>query len=175
MKNTLARFSCALLLAVGIVAVTAVPATATGTFGGGHDGGGGSDSSCISDDGISYTYDADTNSGVITVEAEDSRESSSSSRSSSRTSVAPDPLCDPLYVTATSWKFTGTGVWPQARDVVNELPVITTVGEYAYGAPVNCGQGDIYASREPVPYPTAVLNGRNDPYDEHFLSDLFEG
>jgi hypothetical protein len=161
MKKPLAQFACALLLAGGLAVLTAAPASA----------GNKPNPGCISDEGISYTYDPHTNSGVITVEAPKRGEIN-------RTTTArpqPDTLCEPLYVTATSWTYTGPTKWPQARDVVNELPVITTIGEYEFGAPVSCGQGDIYASREPVPYPSEVLNGRNDPFDEQFLSDLFDG
>jgi len=161
MKKPLAQFACALLLAGGLAVLTAAPASADNKPNPG----------CISDEGISYTYDPHTNSGVITVEAPKRGEIN-------RTTTArpqPDTLCEPLYVTATSWTYTGPTKWPQARDVVNELPAITTVGEYEFGAPVSCGQGDIYASREPVPYPSEVLNGRNDPFDEQFLSDLFDG
>ncbi|WP_213816068.1 LPXTG cell wall anchor domain-containing protein [Glaciihabitans sp. dw_435] len=112
---------------------------------------------CIPDSAISYTYAPEDNNGVVTVKA---------------VAGSTGVLCQPLYVVATSWKFTTNDYWPQARDIVNALPAITTPGVYHYGATVTCGQGDIYAGRSPVPYPTAVLNAPSDPYKEVFLSSM---
>ncbi len=112
---------------------------------------------CIPTSAVSYTYDPATNSGVITVaDVEDSSH----------------VLCDPFWVTATSWKFVGNSKWPQIRDVVQKLDPISTPGTYEYAAEVNCGQGDIYASFDAQPDPTPVLNGPSNPFKETFLHGM---
>ncbi|MDO7883549.1 hypothetical protein [Antiquaquibacter soli] len=114
---------------------------------------------CLPKSAVSYTYDSVANSGVITV-------------------VNPDPtkytndLCDGFWVTATSWKYTSSTLWPQARDVVQKLPKITSVGTYPYVAAVSCGQGDIYASFTAQPDPTANLYGPGNPFPETFLHSM---
>lgn len=114
---------------------------------------------CLPKSAVSYTYDPATNSGVITV-------------------VNPDPtkytndLCDGFWVTATSWKYTSSTLWPQARDVVQKLPKITSVGTYPYVAAVSCGQGDIYASFTAQPDPTPNLYGPGNPFPETFLHSM---
>lgn len=118
---------------------------------------------CIASSAVTYTYDAATNSGTVTV---------------------PNPvgssgkLCNGFWVTAVSWKYAGSGVWPQNLDQNNPMPekngafYVDEPGTYSYGATVSCGQGDIYASYDAQPVPTAVLNGPNNPYAEHFLHDM---
>lgn len=113
--------------------------------------------SCIPNSAVSYSYAPGTNSGDIVVT--DIRNS---------TGV----LCNPFWVTATSWLYTQNAVWPQVRDVVQKLPKISTPGTYHYLATVTCGQGDIYASTVAQPDPTSVLNGPNNPFSEHFLHDM---
>lgn len=118
---------------------------------------------CIAASQVSYTYDPRTNSGTVTV---------------------PNPagssgkLCDGFWVTAVSWKFAGKGQWPQNLHQNNPMPAkddsffVEYPGTYHYGADVECGQGDIYASYDAQPVPTSVLNGPNDPFEEHFLHDM---
>lgn len=107
---------------------------------------------CIPDEFISYTYNNTNNTGVVTV-------------------VQPqgydDQLCAPLYVTAAAWAFDRhDNQWTQTLVVANEInggTAITEPGTYEYGAPVGCGQGDIYASRTAFPKPSPFLNGPNNP------------
>jgi hypothetical protein len=117
---------------------------------------------CIPDSAVSYHYNAnDNNDGYIIV-----------------TDVphSTGVLCNPFWVTATSWTFTNnSSVWPQNRDVVDKLPEISTPGTYDFAAKVTCGQGDIYASTDanaPSLNPGPVLNGPSNPFVEHFLSDM---
>ncbi len=98
---------------------------------------------CIPDSAISYTYSGATNSGTIVV-----------ARPANSTGV----LCQPLYVTATSWKYTQGSVWPQTLDRVQKI-TITAAGSYPYSAALACGQGDIYAARGGYVEPTATLAG----------------
>jgi hypothetical protein len=112
---------------------------------------------CIPNSSVSYSYTPGTNSGDIVVT--DIKNS---------TGV----LCNPFWVTATSWLYTKDAVWPQVLDVVQKLPKISTPGTYHYAAAVTCGQGDIYASTVAQPDPTSVLNGPNTPFSEHFLHDM---
>lgn len=118
---------------------------------------------CLDSSAVSYTYEATTNSGVITVAAKDGHSTT---------------LCNPFWVTAASWTFDGNTMWPQTLDQwnpANSGQKIDSVGTYAYGANVDCGQGDIYATfnNPGVPYPTAgILNGPSDPYAEHFLHQM---
>ncbi|WP_179872866.1 hypothetical protein [Microcella indica] len=69
---------------------------------------------------------------------------------------------------------------------INDGVAITEVGEYEYGIPVDCGQGDIYASRTAFPNPSPLLNGPNQPawpegvtpwdFEERFLHNMgFDG
>ena len=113
---------------------------------------------CIPNTSVSYTYDPATNSGVIHVENVDG---------------STGKLCDPFWVTATSWKFIeGDKVWSQVRDVVQQLPKIDAPGDYPYVAPVDCGQGDIYASFTESPNPPQYLHGPSNPWAEHFLHEM---
>ncbi|QNO37531.1 hypothetical protein H4J02_00290 [Protaetiibacter sp. SSC-01] len=115
---------------------------------------------CIDTSAVSYTYDAATNSGVITVAPRDG--------SNGR-------LCKPFYVTATSWKYLTAAAWPQKLDQVQKLGPISEPGSYPYSAPVTCGQGDIYASwsaDDPTLDPTPYLYGPDSPFDEKFLHDM---
>lgn len=112
---------------------------------------------CIPNSDVSYTYNPATNSGVVTVK---------------NTVTKSGELCEPLYVTATSWKYVTENTWPQKLDVVQQLPVIKTPGDYPYAAAVGCGQGDIYASRTESPSPTPVLTAPGTPFNETFLSGM---
>ncbi len=128
---------------------------------------------CIPPSLVRYTYTATTNSGTVTV---------------------PNPagyngvLCKPFWVTAVAWKYMTTAVWPQALDVENAMSnneggtQITKAGSYTYGAPVVCGQGDIYASfvnqKQSSPTLSGVgqLNGPQTPFPENFLHGMgFQG
>jgi hypothetical protein len=128
---------------------------------------------CITDDQISYVYDPSTNSGVITV--------ADSAAAEARAAGTSGVLCEPLYVTATSW-LSASETFPESGDVAelfpltlldeNALPEITTAGEYAFGAPVSCGKGIIYASHEPlsdVPDYLAVESAYQPQWLEVFL------
>ncbi|MEQ1735039.1 MAG: hypothetical protein ABL886_01250, partial [Rhodoglobus sp.] len=112
---------------------------------------------CIPASSVSYTYLPATNSGVITV---------------TDTPNSTGELCKGFWVTATSWKYTTTAVWPQVRDVVQKLPKITTPGQYPYVATVTCGQGDIYASFTAQPDPTTTLIGPSNPFPETFMHGM---
>jgi len=129
---------------------------------------------CIPDEFISYTYissGTSANTGVVTVE---------------QPSGYDDQLCAPLYVTAAAWAFDIVDdIWTQTLVVANEINggnAITEVGSYEFGAPVGCGQGDIYASRTDFPQPSPFLNGPNNPawpdgvdewdFTEDFLHDM---
>jgi hypothetical protein len=107
---------------------------------------------CIPDSAISYTYSTSTNSGTVTV---------------ATPANSTGALCQPLYVTATSWKYTQAAVWPQALDQVQKI-AITAAGTYPYSAALACGQGDIYASRGGFIEPTSTLAGSQSW--EKFLS-----
>jgi LPXTG-motif cell wall-anchored protein len=157
MKKLLAGITTALLAAGLAVVGGVVPASAHPAHG----------ANCIGDDAISYSYDAASNSGVVTVSADQA--------GSDGTTPSSGELCAPLYVTATSWNFETADVWPLSLDAVNALPAITGPGEYSFGAPVECGKGIIYASREPIGTPSDRLVGPNDPFSETWLQDLFHG
>jgi hypothetical protein len=124
---------------------------------------------CLDNSAVSYSYDATTNSGVITVAPQDGHSTT---------------LCHPFWVVAASWTFDGSTQWPQTLDQWNlatgdnlnpTTKGIDSVGTYNYAADVNCGQGDIYATFDApgVPYPTAgVLTSSHTPYPEHFLHEM---
>jgi hypothetical protein len=115
---------------------------------------------CIANSSVSYTYDATTNSGVITVPAP---------------AGSTGTLCTPFWVTATSWKYLGSSTWIQKLDQVQKLGKISTPGSYPYAAAVTCGQGDIYASfrgDDATLDPTPYLSGPDNPFDEHFLHEM---
>ena len=112
---------------------------------------------CIPNSSVSYSYDPLSNSGVITV---------------ADVTNSTHVLCDPFWVTATSWKYVNATVWPQMLDIVQKLGPISAPGTYAYAAAVSCGQGDIYASDVAQPNPTATLDGPSNPFPEHFLHDM---
>lgn len=118
---------------------------------------------CIAASSVSYTYDPATNSGVVTV---------------ANPAGSSGKLCNGFWVTAVSWKYAGSGIWPQNLDQNNPMPenggsfFVDEPGSYPYGADVECGQGDIYASYDAQPVPTAQLFGPNNPYAEHFLHQM---
>jgi hypothetical protein len=130
---------------------------------------------CVADSQVSYTYDSATNSGVITVPT---------------IQGSSDTLCQPFYVTATSWKYTTNSVWPQVVDQVDHVvgttgnanDPISASGTYDYAATVHCGQGDIYASftsTDATLFPendglpgTGYLDGPGNPLAEHFLHQM---
>lgn len=94
---------------------------------------------------MSYTYAPATNSGSVTVTAQP---------------YFSTLLCDPIFITAASWKYTTTAFWPQVLDSSKTNNVtISKVGSYAYGAEVTCGQGDIYARTGSYIVPTPTLEG----------------
>ncbi len=107
---------------------------------------------CIPDEFITYTYNNTNNTGVVTV---------------TQPAGYDDQLCKPLYVTAAAWAFDKVdNVWTQTLVVANRINggvPITEVGTYPYGAPVGCGQGDIYASRTDFPRPSPLLLAPNKP------------
>lgn len=118
---------------------------------------------CIAASSVSYTYDPATNSGVVTV---------------ANPAGSSGKLCNGFWVTAVSWKYAGSGIWPQNLDQNNPMPenggsfFVDEPGTYPYGADVECGQGDIYASYDGQPVPTSQLFGPNNPYAEHFLHQM---
>lgn len=122
---------------------------------------------CIPASAISYTYDAATNFGTLTV---------------------PDlpgssgELCDGFWVTSAAWKYAGAGIWPQNLDQAIPMPefdgsfFVDEPGVFQFGAEVRCGQGDIYASYEAQPTPTPQLLGPGNPFRETFLHEMgFDG
>jgi hypothetical protein len=119
---------------------------------------------CIPNSAIHYTYFPATNSGTVKVDDVKS---------------VSGALCDPLYITATSWHYATNGTWPQKRDIVQKLPVITKPGSYDYAATVTCGQGDIYAAKGVLATwvdPTETLSGPGVEFKETFLSGYgFDG
>jgi hypothetical protein len=132
-----------------------------------------SDLPCITDDQISYVYDSSTNSGVITV----------GDTAESRGAGTSGVLCEPLYVTATSW-LSASETFPESGNVgelfplqlleENALPEITAAGEYAFGAPVSCGKGIIYASHAPISDLSDYLEDEY-AYQPQWLEDLLPG
>ncbi|QNE45544.1 hypothetical protein F1C58_00420 [Glaciihabitans sp. INWT7] len=111
---------------------------------------------CLPASAVAYTYDPATNSGSVTVTAQP---------------YFSTLLCDPIFITAASWKYTTTAFWPQVLDSskTNKL-LVDKVGTYAYGAEVTCGQGDIYARTGSYIVPTPTLDG---PHAwEKFLSGM---
>jgi hypothetical protein len=132
-----------------------------------------SEPTCITDDEVSYVYDRDTNSGVITV----------GDTAEARGSVSTGELCEPLYVTATSW-LSASETFPDSGNVeelfplqlldTSALPEITAAGEYAFGIPVSCGKGIIYASHEPLTDIPEYLETDQD-YQPTWLSVLIPG
>ena len=98
---------------------------------------------CLPASALSYTYNPEDNTGTAT--------------------VADDPgstgkLCDPVYITAASWNYTSTTLFPQTlNSLLTQYVRVEAVGEYKFGAVVTCGQGDIYASNSDYIVPTATL------------------
>lgn len=115
---------------------------------------------CIENPAYSYTYTQAANGGVI--------------------SVTGDPLvklCDDFFVTVATWSFQlPDSQWPQSLVETQKLH-IEYPGDYPYGIPVQCGQGDVYASFDSQPEPPTVLVLPHNPWPEHFLHDMvgFEG
>ena len=115
---------------------------------------------CIPASAVHYTYFPWSNSGTIYV---DDVEGST------------HELCDPFWVTATSWKFLSDTQWPQKQFEKQDL-YIDKFGEYPFAAPIECGQGDVYASFEAQPQPTEYLFGPDNPFEEQFLHEMgFDG
>ena len=98
---------------------------------------------CLPTSALSYTYNPEDNTGTAM--------------------VADDPgstgkLCDPVYITAASWNYTSTTLFPQTlNSLLTQYVRVEAVGEYKFGAAVTCGQGDIYASNSDYIVPTASL------------------
>lgn len=117
----------------------------------------GSEPPCLTDEAVSYWYSPATNSGWIDV---------------ADVEGSTGELCDPFWVTATTWKFLDDdSVWPQKLHQKQDLYIDKT-GHYEYGIDVECGQGDIYASFDAQPAPTDYLYGPDNPFDEHFLHQM---
>jgi hypothetical protein len=118
---------------------------------------------CIAASDVSYTYDPATNSGTVTV---------------ANPAGSSGKLCNGFWVTAVSWKYAGSEIWPQNLDQNNPMPenlgtfFVDEPGTYNYAADVECGQGDIYASYDAQPVPTSQLFGPSNPYAEHFLHEM---
>jgi len=126
---------------------------------------------CLPVSAVSYTYynlSNDTltnpaNSGLITVAARDGYS---------------DELCKPFWVVAAAWNYSSsTSIWPQtlrSTDPAGDHPqgYIDSVGTYFFHAPVECGQGDIYASFTGMPYIGPELFGPNNPFTERFLHGM---
>jgi hypothetical protein len=120
---------------------------------------------CDPDAKFSYNYFSSTaaghtaNSGTVTI-----------------TGIA-NP-CKTLYVTAASWTFDGSTASPQHIDQLNKY-AFNTLGTFPFTAPVNCGQGDIYASWDTYIVPPAVDLGvlhPPAPWEQgHFLHDVLAG
>ncbi len=126
---------------------------------------------CLPASAVSYTYynlsnatlANPANSGLITVTA---REGYSAE------------LCDPFWVVAAAWDFSSsTSIWPQtlrstdpAGDHVEGF--VDSVGTYFFHAPVDCGQGDVYASFDAMPYVGPELFGPSNPFTERFLHQM---
>ncbi len=112
---------------------------------------------CIPTSAVTYTYDPATNSGVVTVP---------------NVASSTGKLCDPFWVTATSWKFTTQSIWPQIIDQVNPVGKIDKPGDYPYAATVACGQGDIYASFTGEPVVGTYLTAPGTPFEDTFLHQM---
>jgi hypothetical protein len=125
---------------------------------------------CIPPSQVTYTYDAATNSGTVTVPAPHG--------------AYGDTLCQPFWVSAVSWTYITSGLWPQRLVHDNPMPNddggfrIEKSGEYHYGAPVVCGQGDIYASfldqrtTSPSLQGYTQLDAPSTPFPEYFLHGM---
>jgi hypothetical protein len=126
---------------------------------------------CLPASAVSYTYynlsnDSianPANSGLITVTA---REGYSAE------------LCDPFWVVAASWNYSSsTSIWPQTLRSTDPAGddaegYIDSVGTYFFHAPVECGQGDVYASFTGMPYVGPELFGPSNPFTERFLHGM---
>jgi hypothetical protein len=110
---------------------------------------------CVENPAVTYTYTKAENGGVI--------------------SVSGDPnvkLCNDFYVTVASWSYQNPdNKWPQTLVATQPLH-IEYPGDTKYGLPVQCGQGDVYASFDAQPVPPGQLNGPDNPWDEHFLHEM---
>ena len=121
---------------------------------------------CLPYSSVSYTYSHnDANQGEIVV-------------TNPNPKLYTNSLCNPFYVTAASWKYTGGSTWPQVIDKVDKLGAITGVTTgIPFSAAVSCGQGDIYASTNASapslnPDVPGYLTSAQHPIAENFLSDL---
>lgn len=126
---------------------------------------------CLPASAVSYTYynlatateSHPANSGLITVTARDGYS---------------DELCNPFWVVAAAWNFSSsTSIWPQTLKGTDpagdhDEGYIDSVGTYFYYVPVDCGQGDVYASFTAMPYIGPELFGPSDPFTEKFLHDM---
>ncbi|MER3390363.1 MAG: hypothetical protein RJQ01_10040 [Microcella sp.] len=126
---------------------------------------------CLPKSAVSYSYynlstfteSNPKNSGLITVTAMDGYS---------------DELCKPFWVVAAAWDFAKLdSVWPQTLRGTDpagdhDEGYIDSVGTYYFHAPVQCGQGDIYASFTSMPYIGTELFGPNNPFPEKFLHNM---
>ena len=101
--------------------------------------------SCLPSSALSYTYNPTLNTGTATVvDAPGST----------------GKLCDPVYITAASWNYTSTTLFPQTlNSLLTQYVRVEAVGEYNFGAVVACGQGDIYAHYYQYIVPTPTIDG----------------
>lgn len=98
---------------------------------------------CLPSSALSYTYNPADNTGTATV---------------ADAPGSTGKLCDPVYITAASWNYTSTTLFPQTlNSLLTQYVRVEAVGEYNFGAVVTCGQGDIYASNSDYIVPTATL------------------
>ena len=105
---------------------------------------------------MTYSYDRATNSGTVVVSAQP---------------YSTALLCNPIYITAASWKYTKAAVWPQVLDSVKtNYFTVYKAGSTDFVAGVTCGQGDIYARTGSYIVPTPTLQGPQGW--ESFLSGL---
>ncbi|MBX9472070.1 hypothetical protein [Microcella sp.] len=126
---------------------------------------------CLPASAVSYTYynlstatsGNPANSGLITVAARDGYS---------------DELCNDFWVVAAAWNYSSsTSIWPQtlrSTDPAGDDPegYIGSVGTYFFHAPVECGQGDVYASFTGMPYVGPELFGPSNPFTERFLHGM---
>jgi len=98
---------------------------------------------CLPSSALSYTYNPADNTGTVTV---------------ADAPGSTGKLCDPVYITAASWNYTSTTLFPQTlNSLLTQYVRVEAVGEYNFGAVVTCGQGDIYASNSDYIVPSATL------------------
>lgn len=90
-----------------------------------------------------------------------------------------EDLCKEIQAAGVSWTFMNPPAqWPQNNPQSGGLVTIQKAGTYQVKAPTLqvCGyQSDMYAEQGEAPEWPSQLNGPNNPYEPHFLSDFFSG